>query len=64
MLEGAQIPARKREKHKKKVFEKIASSFNARSELKVSVGQCLRKWAKLEGKLKEITDHNKKKGKF
>ena len=30
--------------------------------LKVFVGQCLRKWAKLEGKLKEVTDHNKKSG--
>ena len=47
---------------KKEVFEKIASSFNARSHLKVSVGQCLRKWAKPEGKLMEVTDHNKKIG--
>ena len=42
-LEGAQIPARKREKHKKEVFEKIASSFKARSKLKVSLGQCRRR---------------------
>ena len=60
MLDGAQIPARIREKPKKEVFEKIASSFNAKSDLKVFVDQCLRKWAKLEGKLKEVTDHNKK----
>ena len=34
------------------VSEKTASSFNAKSDLKVFVGQCLRKWAKLEGKVK------------
>lgn len=47
---------------KKDVFEKIANAFNAKSDLKVSGGQCLRKWAKLEGKLKEVTDHNNKSG--
>ena len=49
-------------KTKKEVFEQIASSFNAKSDLKVSVGQCQRKWAKLEGKLKEVTDHHNKSG--
>ena len=44
------------------MFEKIPSLFKARSDFKVSVDQCLRKWAKLEGKLKEVTDHNKKSG--
>ena len=42
------------------MFEKIVSSFNAKSDLRVFVDQRLRKWAKLEGKLKEVTDHNKK----
>ena len=45
---------------KKKVFEKIATDFNAMSDLKVSGIQCLRKWAKLEAKQKEIVDHNNK----
>ena len=47
---------------KKDVFEKIASDFNAKSDLKVSGIQCLRKWAKLEAKQKEIVDHNNKSG--
>ena len=32
------------------------------SDLKVSGIQCLRKWAKLEAKQKEIVDHNNKNG--
>ena len=47
---------------KKEVFEKIATDFNAKSDLKVSGSQCLRKWAKLEAKQKEIVDHNNKSG--
>lgn len=47
---------------KKEVFEKIATDFNAKSDLKVSSMQCLRKWAKLEAKQKEIIDHNNKSG--
>ena len=51
------------EKNRKKVvFEKIASDFNAKSDLKVSGIHCLRKWAKLEAKQKEIVDHNNKSG--
>ena len=49
-------------KTKKEVFEKIAAAFNAKSDIKVSGGQCLRKWGKMEGKLKEVTDHNNKSG--
>ena len=47
---------------KKEVFEKIATDFNAKSDLKVSGIQCLGKWAKLEGKQKEIVNHNNKSG--
>ena len=47
---------------KKEVFVKIASDFNTKSDLKVSGIQCLRKWAKLEAKQKEIADHNNKSG--
>lgn len=47
---------------KKEVFEKIAADFNGKSDLKVSGIQCLRKWAKLEAKQKEIVDHNNKSG--
>ncbi|XP_068724838.1 uncharacterized protein [Montipora capricornis] len=47
---------------KKEVFEKTATDFNAMSDLKVSGIQCLRKWAKLEAKQKEIVDHNNKSG--
>lgn len=47
---------------KKEVFQKIATSFNAKSDLRVSADQCARKWAKLEAKLKEVTDHNNKSG--
>ena len=35
-----------RKSTKKEVFEKIATDFNAMSDLKVSGIQCLRKWAK------------------
>lgn len=47
---------------KKEVFKKIATSFNSKSHLRVSADQCARKWAKLEAKLKEVTDHNNKSG--
>lgn len=47
---------------KKEVFEKIAADFKAKSDLRVSGVQCLRKWAKLEAKQREIVDHNKKSG--
>lgn len=47
---------------KKEVSAKIATDFNAKSDLKVSGIQCLRKWAKLEAKQKEIVDHNNKSG--
>ena len=40
------------------MFQKIATSFNSKSDLRVSTDQCARKWAKLEAKLKEVTDHN------
>ena len=41
---------------KKEVFEKIAADFYAKSDLKVSGIQCLRKWAKLEAKQKAIEE--------
>ena len=44
------------------MFQKIATSFNSKSDLRVSADQCARKWAKLEAKLKEVTDHNNKSG--
>ena len=44
------------------MFQKIATSFNAKSDLRVSADQCARKWAKLEAKVKEVTDHNNKSG--
>ena len=47
---------------KKEVLKKIATSFNSKSHLRVSADQCARKWAKLEAKLKEVTDHNNKSG--
>ena len=37
---------------KQRCFKKIATSFNAKSDLRVSADQCARKWAKLEAKLK------------
>ena len=47
---------------KKEVFQKIATAFNTKSDLRVSADQSARKWAKLEAKLKEVTDHNNKSG--
>ena len=44
------------------MFPKIAISFNRKSDLRVSADQCARKWAKLEAKLREVTDHNNKRG--
>ena len=44
------------------MFQKIATSFNSKSDLRVSADQCARKWAKLEAKLKEVTDHTNKSG--
>ena len=38
---------------KKEVFNKICAEFNAISDHKVTVEQCMRKWAKLEIKLEE-----------
>lgn len=40
----------------------ISASFNSKADLKVSADQCARKWAKLEAKMKEVTDHNNKSG--
>lgn len=47
---------------KKEVFNKICAEFNAISDHKVTVEQCMRKWAKLEIKLKEIEDNNNQTG--
>ena len=44
---------------KKVIFEQIASTFNAKSDVKVTGEQCMRKWVKLENKFKEVEDHNK-----
>ena len=43
---------------KKDVFQKITDRFNETSTVKVSGDQCMRKWLKLEAKLKEIEDNN------
>ena len=47
---------------KKEVFNKICAEFNAISDHKVTVEQCMRKLAKLEIKLKEIEDNNNQTG--
>lgn len=46
---------------KKEVFAKIANEFNSISEQQVA-DQCIRKWAKLEIKQKEVEDNNKQTG--
>ena len=47
---------------KKEVFNNICAEFNAISDHKVTVEQCMRKWAKLEIKQKEIEDNNNQTG--
>ena len=47
---------------KKDIFVKIANAFNSKSDKMVTGDQCLRKWAKLELKTKEVEDHNKLTG--
>ena len=47
---------------KKEVFTKICAEFNAISDHKVTVEQCMCKWAKLEIKQKEIEDNNNQTG--
>ena len=41
---------------KKEVFNKICAEFNAISDHKVTVEQCMHKWVKLEIKQKEINN--------
>ena len=47
---------------KKDIFAKIAAAFNEKSIEKVTADQCMRKWSKLEMKLKDVDDHNKMTG--
>ena len=47
---------------KKEVFNKICAEFNVISDQKVTVEQCMRKWAKLDIKGKEIEDNNNQTG--
>ncbi|XP_068720369.1 uncharacterized protein [Montipora capricornis] len=48
---------------KKEIFGKIAFSFNKQAPNSLVTGeQCMRKWTKLETKLKEVEDHNSKSG--
>ena len=47
---------------KKDIFAKIAAAFNEKSIEKVMADQCMRKWSKLEMKLKDVDDHNEMTG--
>ena len=47
---------------KNEVFNKICAEFNAISDHKMTVKQCMRKWAKLAIKQKETEDNNNQTG--
>ena len=47
---------------KKDAFSKIATSFNSKSNKKVTGDQYQRKWQKLVSRYKEIEDHNSQTG--
>lgn len=47
---------------KKMIFDKIAEQFKAKSSKTVTGEQCLRKWAKLCQKYKDIEDYNSQSG--